>query len=547
MSGQSQAPPRRRARRRVTGAVAVGLAALLAQAATPVDARPPGAAAPALAAPVTQRAAQAVSAEPRSSSFLGGLEWDEGSDVEVDRAGNSYVTGFTLSPDLRVVKAAQGSFRGLADAFVTKVSADGRRVLWSTYLGGVDLDVAHSMAMDASGNVYVTGRTASPDFPTTRGALQPRLRGGSCQGEPCHDAFVTKISSEGRVVYSTLLGGRANEEGISIAVDRSGRAWVTGNTDSSDFPVRSAVQSRFQSPPCPGDLPCEYDVFVSALAADGRRLAFSSYLGGDAGDTSGGIAVDEAGNAYVTGTTRSSDFPVTRGALRRSINGRACGPPPGAPCLDAFVTKISASAFRLDYSTYVGGTRDERSSGIAVNRSGQAVITGSTRSPDLRLAKAIQSDLDNAACTTDLPEEQCDDGFVAQLTRDGRSLVFSTYLGGRAEDQGLAVTVDPAGNVHVVGRTDSRDFPTKEAAQPEFGGYIDGFATEFAAGTGALVRSTFLGGSEADRATGVDTSTSRTVHVTGRTLSPDFPTAAAFQDALRADDYDAFLTTLDPR
>jgi hypothetical protein len=528
---------RRRALIGFGAAVTFVLAAQVPQAVTSAQTPPP--------ADVGTPAARRAAAAPRvlASSFHGGLEWDEGSDVEVDRAGSSYLTGFTLSPDLPVPGAAQGALAGLADGFVTKVAADGRRLLWSTYLGGVDIDVPNSLAMDEQGNVYVTGRTGSPDFPTTEAAFQPQLRGTACQGEPCHDAFVTKIDPSGRVVFSTLFGGTANEEGVSIAVDRAGRAWITGNTDSADLPVRRAVQETFQSPPCPGDLPCEYDVFVAALAPDGSRLSFASYLGGDAGDTAGGIAVDAGGSAYVTGTTRSTDFPVTDGALQPSINGLECGPPPGAPCLDAFVTKITDR--RLAYSTYLGGSGDERSGGIAVDGKGQAVVTGTTRSPDLPVNSAAQAGLDNASCTGELPEEQCDDAFVSQLGANGRGLVFSTYLGGQAEDQGLAVTVDTPGNVYVAGRTDSRDFPVLRAVQPGFGGYIDGFATKLARRSGALLWSTFVGGDEADRTTGIDTHRAGGVHLTGRTLSPDFPVVDAFQPTLaKDDDYDAYLHVL---
>ena len=155
-----------------------------------------------------------------------------------------------------------------------------------------------------------------------------------------------------------------------------------------------------------------------------------------------------------------------------------------------------------------------------------------------------QDSLDNESCTSDLPEEQCDDAFVSQRA-NGRSLVFSTYLGGQAGDQGLAVTVDTSGNVYVAGRTDSRDFPVLRAAQPEFGGYIDGFAAKLANRTGALLWSTFVGGDEADRATGIDPHRDGGVHLTGRTLSPDFPSVNPFQPAMaKDDDYDAYLQVL---
>ena len=533
---------------RAGGALALTGAVLLSQTG-PAGGDPTAAGrAPDASTPVMTAAASTsgAGAAVAYSTYLGGKRWDEGNDVEVDRAGNTYTTGFTLSADFPRSQSALPGFRGLADAFVTKHAPDGR-VLWSTLLGGKDIDVGNSLAMDAAGNVYVTGRTASPDFPTTRSALQRRIRGGACQGQPCHDAFVTKLGPSGQLIYSTFLGGSANDEGVGIAVDRYARASVTGNTDSTDLPVRAAVQSRSPGQPCRGDLPCPYDVFVATLSGDGSRLSFGSYLGGRASDTAGGIAVDRAGALYVTGTTRSADFRVSVRAFQRAIRGRACGPPPGAPCLDAFVTKISgqtgSSRPRLVYSTFFGGSRNERSGGIAIDLSGRATVTGSTQSRDLPVLRALQPALDNASCTAELPEEQCDDAFVAQLDSAGGALGYSTYLGGKAQDQGLGVTVDRFRTV-VVGRTDSRNFRVMHAVQPRFGGYTDGFVTELDARNGALVRSTFLGGKKFDRALGVDTGPTGTVHVTGSTVSMDFPTQHPAQPLKGGEDEDAFVTVL---
>src|SRR5919107_3760295 len=168
------------------------------------------------------------------STFVGGTQWDEALDVEVDRRGNTYVAGFTFSPEFPRSGAKAGRFGGVQDAFVVRFSPRGR-LLYSTLLGGSRVDVAQSIAVDSRGNAYVTGRTLSPDFPTTR-ALERRARGRNCQDAPCSDAFVTKLGPRGQVVYSTYLGGTTNEEGVGIAVDRAGSAYVTGNTDSADFP-----------------------------------------------------------------------------------------------------------------------------------------------------------------------------------------------------------------------------------------------------------------------------------------------------------------------
>jgi hypothetical protein len=472
------------------------------------------------------------------STFLGGLEWDEAFDVEVDDAGNRYLAGFTVSRDFPEARAEGPG--GIVDAFVVKISPE-NTLVWSVVLGGTDLDTATSIALDEAGNAYVTGRTGSADFPTT-GGLQPEINGTACNGEPCHDAYVTKLSPEGAVVYSTYVGGSLNEEALGVAVTADGSAIVSGNTDSRDLPTVSAFQAEFGSPPCPGDLPCELDVFVSKLTPDGGDLTYSTYLGGEASDTNAGVAVADDGTAFVAGTTRSPDFPVA-GGVQQGLAGTACGPPPGTPCLDTFVTALSPEGSAAEYSTYLGGTENETAGGIAVDSTGRAVVTGSTQSPDFPTARPAQPALDNASCTSEQPEELCDDGFVTRLAPDGGSLDFSTFLGGTAEDQGLGVAVDDAGNVAVAGRTDSGNFPTREPVQPALGGYIDGFVTLLGAADGALVWSTFLGGSDADRANAVAIGTG-TVSAVGRTLSPDFPTAAPIQPQLRDDDYDAFLATL---
>ncbi|MBJ7453102.1 MAG: SBBP repeat-containing protein, partial [Blastococcus sp.] len=417
-----------------------------------------------------------------SSTFLGGLEWDEAFDVEVDDAGNRYLAGFTLSRDFPEARVEGPG--GIVDAFVVKVSAEGALV-WSVVLGGTDLDTATGIALDDAGNAYVTGRTGSVDFPSTD-ALQPEINGAACNGAPCHDAYVTKLNPDGAIIYSTYLGGSLNEEALGIAVADDGSAIVSGNTDSRDLPTVAAFQAEFGSPPCPGDLPCELDVFVSKLAPDGGSLTYSTYLGGGASDTNAGVAVADDGTAFVAGTTRSPDFPVV-GGVQGGLNGTACGPPPGAPCLDAFVTALAPDGSAAEYSTYLGGTQNETAGGVAVDSTGRAVVTGYTQSPDFPTARPVQGTLSNTSCTREQPEELCDDGFVTRLSPDGGSLDFSTFLGGTAEDQGLGVAVDDAGNIAVAGRTDSRDFPIRDAVQPAFGGYIDGFVTLLAAADGALV------------------------------------------------------------
>ena len=324
----------------------------------------------------------------RYSTFLGGKQWDEMYDVDVSKTtGDAYVTGFSFSPAFPVRNAQQPEFHGVYDAVVTRLSERGA-IVYSTYLGGDAADAGHNIAVDTGGNAYVTGRTESEDFPV-RDALRRPLNGRRCQGSPCHDAFVTKLDPSGRIAYSTYLGGTGNEEGWGIAVDPAGRAHVTGNTDSDDFPTRSPLQPVNRSRGCEGDVPCPFDTFVAKFAADGSSLRWSTYLGGKAGELNGGVALDTSGDVYVAGTTRSGDFPV-KAALQPQIKGLACGPPPGHPCLDNYVTAIDDDGQVIEFSTYLGGSKSDRNGGIAVDKNHLVYLTGSTLSTDFPTVDAVQ-------------------------------------------------------------------------------------------------------------------------------------------------------------
>jgi hypothetical protein len=492
---------------------------------------------------VPPRTDAAQSGPPRLaySTFLGGTKWDEAYDVAADRRGNAYVAGFTFSSEFPRAGSRASRFRGVVDAFVSRLGPDGRLV-YSSYLGGSGTDAAHGVAVDRRGNAYVTGRTESTDFPQ-RNALQRRVRGRGCQGEPCHDAFVTKLGRRGGLVYSTYLGGSGNEEAWDIAVDRAGRAHVIGNTDSTNFPTRRAVQGDNRSRPCAGDVPCPFDLFITKLRPNGRRIAYSTYLGGRKSELASGIAIDRAGSAYVTGNTDSTDFPVRR-AMQRAVRGRLCGPPPNVPCEDAFVAKLAPRGRSLRWSTYLGGAKPERGTAIAVDRRGRAYVSGTTQSTDFPTARPVQAAIGNSSCSAEAPpKEACDDGFVTALSRNGRRLRFSTYLGGNAEDQALAIGVDPTGSVYTAGSTDSRTFPTANPLQGSLAAGIDGFVTKLNPGGRSIAYSTYLGGAESERVNSLAIAPTGGIIATGRTDSPDFPVAAAQQGTL-AGDIDAFVTRL---
>jgi hypothetical protein len=257
------------------------------------------------------------------STYLGGNNLDSGPRIAVNATGEGYIVGTTNSTDFPLVNALQPTFNGQQDAFVTKFTADGATLIYSTYLGGSGNDNGKGIAVDVAGLAYVTGYTDSPDFPMVR-ALQPTYGGFGLS-----DGFVVKLGADGTTfAYSTYLGGSNNDFALAIAVDNTGAAYVTGGTDSPDFPIVDALQ-----PTLGGDA----DAFVAKLAPDGDNIVYSTYLGGSIDDEADAIAVNSAGAAYITGGTHSTDFP-TINAIQPGLGGTPVGH-------DAFVAKISPPTF----------------------------------------------------------------------------------------------------------------------------------------------------------------------------------------------------------
>jgi hypothetical protein len=380
------------------------------------------------------------------STYLGGSSFDAADGIALDSAGNAYLTGFTSSTDFPTKNAIQPTFAGLSyDAFVTEINAEGNALVYSTYLGGSSSDEGYGIAVDSSGNAYITGFTASTDFPTTPGAFQTACGGNG-------DAFVSKISPNGTAfVYSTCLGGSSEDGGNDIAIDSAGNAYVTGYTASADFPTAHAIQPTYSG---------DEMAFVTKLNPTGAALVYSTYLGGSGGDTGYGIATDASGNAYIAGWTSSTDFPTTPGAFQTACGG-------GCKAHDAFVTKINDAGSAFVYSTYLGGSGDDIASRIAVDGAGDAYVTGSTTSSDFPLANAIQ--------TTNrvIPAP-----FVTKFNADGNGLVYSTYLGGGADGRGIAA--DAAGSAYVVGEAAIQVPTTLLGFQQSRKGRDDAFVSKIA-------------------------------------------------------------------
>jgi hypothetical protein len=384
------------------------------------------------------------------STYLGGSEDDEGFGIAVDAASNAYVTGRTFSRDFPTRNPLQAAFGGGADGFVAKLNPTGSGLVYSTYLGGNNSDLGRRIAVDAAGNAYVSGQTASTNFPT-QNPLQPAYAGG-------FDAFVAKLNAAGSaLIYSTYLGGSSGEAGNGIAVDTAGNAYVMGGTASRNFPTANPLQAAFG-----GGIS---DAFVAKLNAAGSALIYSTYLGGRSGDNGFHNAVDSAGNAYVTGPTNSTDFP-TANPVQTAFGGRS----------DAFVAKLNPTGSRLIYSTYLGGRSDDSGNGIAVDAAGNAYVTGNTSSTNFPTANPVQAAFGGGPS----------DAFVAKLNAAGSALIYSTYLGGSVAENpppynDSAIAVDTAGNAYVMGGTASRNFPTANTMQAAFGGGIgDAFIAKIA-------------------------------------------------------------------
>jgi Beta-propeller repeat len=475
------------------------------------------------------------------SSYLGGSGDDLANGITVDSAGNIYVTGRSSSPNF---PTTAGAFQpaGIGDAFVTKLNPTSGALVYSTYLGGGSLDEGFGIAVDAAGNAYVTGSTSSDNFPTTVGSFQTAKAGGS-------SAFVAKLNSTGNALtYSTYLGGsdsfvhQGGGQNVSnaISVDSIGNAYITGSTDSNNFPTLNALQPTYNGGICGSDalFPCLV-AFVTKLNSAGTSLVFSTYLGGSStngrgGNVGRGIAVDFEGNVYVVGSTGSTTFP-TANAVQAVLAGSS----------DVFVVKLNPSGNAFVYSTYLGGSKDDVGNSIAVDPSSNAYITGSTMSTDFPRANPLQPN--KGDCNPGVFTAACNDAFVAKLNSAGSALAYSTYLGGNNGDVGNSIAVDAAGNAYVTGQTFSRDFPTKNALQSSKRGdssVSDAFITKLNAAGSALFYSTYLGGKGNESGSAIAVDFFGNAYVTGSTSSTNFPTVNPVQADYRGGSFDAFVVKI---
>lgn len=436
--------------------------------------------------------------------------------------------------------------------------AQGLTLEYSTYLGGTSYDYGYGIAVDSAYCAYITGDTISYNFPSLN-PYQENISG-------LYDCFITKLDSSGSLlVYSTTLGGIDDDRAKSIALDPDRNVYITGYTDSSDYPTLNAYQASFAEG--------TYDAIISILSASGSSLLYSTYLGGNSEDQGSGIAADADGYIYCSGWTDSVDFPTTMLGLQKQYGGGQ---------YDAFFTKLSRGGTTLKYSTYLGGSDADKAYGIALDSSGWAYVSGETSSIDFPTFNPYQSYLnlsqdlfvtrflaggdsystflggggpeyqgtvavDNDGCayvtgytgSIDFPtinpfqagRAESYDICYAKLSSSGSSLIYSSYLGGDDYDYPYAIALDAENRVALVGITRSDDFPTRNPYQPSkpAAGTASGFALKLGASGSSLLYSTYLGGITSDYINGVAVGAGGNEYLAGYTYSSDFPTVNPYQ------------------
>ena len=379
-------------------------------------------------------------------THLGGAEWDAVQGITTDAEGNAYLVGTTYSKNFPVsANAQQQQFGGESDAFVAKLNATGE-VQWLTYFGGRGEEDGAGIALDDNGIIHIVGRTSSPDLLTTADAVQAKLNGGK-------DAFIARFNGQGKPIYSSYLGGSNDDQGFAITLDAMGSTYITGSTQSTDFPIFDPNKGKTLFPKPFGGT----DAFVAVLNPDGTALEYFTYLGGTAEDSGLSIGLAPDGGIIIAGQTNSPDLPTTKNAAQTKIAGG----------IDTFVTKLNIADRTLPYMTYLGGSDRERTRDLAVDTHGNAIIVGETQSPNFP----------SSVSSTNKGNEN---GFLTFLNPTGTQFTHSITLGGEKLDAIEGVAIGKDNNMILTGLTNSPDFPTVSPLQPQFiGGRFDIVVSRF--------------------------------------------------------------------
>jgi hypothetical protein len=443
------------------------------------------------------------------SGFIGSSGEEQATAIAIDPSGNAYITGYTASTSgFATAGAFDTTYNSGADAFITKINSSGTAILYTTYLGGSAYDIGEGIAADMAGSVYVTGSTFSANFPTTAGAFDTSHNGN-------RDIFVTKLAPAGNaLVYSTYIGGSNDDRAWSIAIDNAGNVYIAGDSLGGGFPLTFGTYSGGGG-----------DSVVCKLNAAGTALTYSMMVGGSGEDLARGIAIDSQNAAYVTGHTTSVNFPVV-GGPDTTHNGE----------YDAFIYKVNPAGTALTFSGYIGGNDHDMGIGVAVDPGGNSYVTGRTRSTNFPTTTSAFDNTFNGAY----------DVFVTKVSSNGATLLYSTYLGGGGEDSPQDIAVDAVGNAYLVGGTDSTNFPVNSSG-PDMthNGFSDAFVTKLNAAGTALVYSGYIGGDWLEQGEGIAISNLGAAYIAGWTGSDQFSfPVATGPDITFNGDSDAFVTTI---
>jgi uncharacterized protein (TIGR03437 family) len=495
------------------------------------------------------------------ATYFGGVGTNAARGIGVDSSGNIVIAGGTTSGNLPGLNANsfQVDYKGLADnttldpgdAFVAKMNPSATALLWVTYLGGTGNDSASSLALDASGNVYVTGSTLSSDFPIApnpNSVVQGKFggAGGSSSFHAVGDAFVAKFDPTGKLLWSTYLGGSLDDIGTAIAVDSSGNVYVAGATVSANFPgVTAGYQSTFGGkggePTLDegGGYPSfdSGDAFVAKIDPTGSHLA-ATYFGGTLDDFALALTLDSSGNVWIGGGTVSRNLPLVSALQSTYGGGTGVSAQPIFSTGDGFIAEFSSDLKNLKYSTYFGGSQDDAVSAIAVDSAGAIYIAGATQSPNLPGASNFYHGPSPLSRQTS--PFIIGDAFVAKLRPGGSQIAFSFYVGGSNEDAAMALALDAQGNITIAGATNSPDFctPTADAVSATLNlgassapppGYAlalgDGFIVRFT-NAGSMTYCSFIGGDSYDYLGGLTLDGAGNIYAAGLSSSTNFPTTA---------------------
>lgn len=452
------------------------------------------------------------------STYLGGSDGASATSIVVDGSGCAYVTGNTTAPDFPLVNPLPDSqHKGGIDGFICKFSADGSQLLYSTYLGGSGYDYFVDIAVDSAGSAYVTGNTFSTDFPVKNAFQAAPSDDYNYNGE----CFLARLSPDGgHLIYSTYLGGTEWDDAAGLVVDESGSAIVAGYTYSQDFPLKNPMKESINK--------YNRDGFITKFSPMGDRLMFSTFFGGDSSDIIADIALCAGDFLYITGDTSSHNFPLVNPL--QGFSGYQ----------DCFVSKLTSDGNELVFSTYLGGSGVEYSCGITADDEGYFYVTGSTDSINFPLENAFQ---DRLKSDGPIVENDC---FVTKYAPDGSGMIYSTYLGGSGWDFPQSIAVDFGGSAVVAGHSASHDFPVMHALKAAPGNiYEDAFITRFSSHGKSLDYSTLMGGGNYEQCLGVALDSLGNIYMAGHTASPDYPVLNAFQGEKPAlYNHSAFVTKI---